>query len=142
MLVILILALTLTSCSIGGASTQEVNDSVLTEEPGETYPQPDLGEPAQDVGVYPPPTEVMTPTEIPAVMYPGVADGEQIYWSMATAMILNNEVAKVVQTGDRKVTITLKDGRSMVAVEPVIDEVIRVIEVCGELCAAIVVETE
>lgn len=95
--------------------------------------------------VYPPaavPPSGMTGAPNPGVLYPNLKDGDEIYWSQAVAMILNGEVAKVMQTHSLQVTIVLKDGRSFITYEPAIDEVIRVIESCGEKCADILIATE
>ncbi len=114
----------------------------------QTYPAPGQGPqgiPNPAEGVYPP--AAWTPSSpggapYPGVLYPNLQDGDEIYWSQAVAMILNGEVARVMQSHSLKVTITLKDGRSFVTYEPVIDEVIRVIESCGDKCADILIATE
>jgi len=51
-------------------------------------------------------------------------------------------VTKVMQTHDMKVYVTLEDGRTFVTVEPAIDDIIRLIEECGELCQDIKIATE
>ena len=76
------------------------------------------------------------------VLYPGVLDGTEVYWAQAVSMILNAEVTQVMQTHDLKVYLTLKDGRTLLAFEPQIDEVMKVIQSCGDPCSKILVATE
>jgi hypothetical protein len=76
------------------------------------------------------------------MLYPGVLDGSEVYWIQAVSMILNGEVTKVMQTHDLKVYLTLKDGRTLLAIEPQIDEVMKVIQSCGDPCSKILVATE
>jgi hypothetical protein len=61
---------------------------------------------------------------------------------MVMAMIQNGEVAKVVQTHERKLFVTLKDGRSFISWEPNFDDVLNIIQDCGEPCKDIAVATE
>lgn len=77
-----------------------------------------------------------------SVLYPGVQDGAEVYWEQAVAMILNGEVTQVMQTHDLKVYLTLKDGRTLFSIEPAIDDVMRIIESCGDPCKAIMIATE
>ena len=55
---------------------------------------------------------------------------------------MSGEVQQVAQTHSQWVTLVLKDGTTLEAKEPQIDEVFREIEKCGELCSDIVVMTE
>lgn len=74
--------------------------------------------------------------------YPALGDSEMISWEEAQAMILNGEVVQAVQLHSMQVTLTLNDGRQVVTLEPAIDELFRLIEMCGEPCANILVATE
>lgn len=123
----LLLALVLTACSLGAPGTDEQPAGEPEQQIIEEYPVPDN----------PPP--VVDPSES---LYPGFQDGDEINWIQATAMIVNGEVVQVVQTHDLKVSLTLRDGRTLVTYEPEIDAVLQVIEGCGDLCSEIVVATE
>ena len=79
---------------------------------------------------------------MPAVLYPMIATGDEVSWHQAQALIKNDEVERISQTHELKVTLFLKDGRALITVEPVIDEVLRIIEQCGEGCSEIAVATE
>ncbi len=96
---------------------------------------------AQPSGAYPAAAE---PTAVakPGVLYPDLGDGAEVVWDRAIAMISNNEVTKVMQTHDLKVFLTLKDGRTLVTVEPKIDEIINYLKLCGDPCKNIAVATE
>jgi len=91
--------------------------------------------------VYPAP-QVEPTVPLPAVLYPMLSDGDKIGWIQAQALIKNDEVERISQTHDLEVTLFLKDGRALVTMEPAIDEVLRIIEMCGQACSEIVVATE
>ena len=57
-------------------------------------------------------------------------------------IIMSGEVESVVQTHDLEVTLVLKDGRRLFTDEPEIDEIIKVIGLCGDICESIRVATE
>ncbi len=63
-------------------------------------------------------------------------------WAEAVQTIMNGEVQQVTQTHSLEVTLSLKDGTTLHTIEPRLDEVFRVIEMCGELCSDIVLSTE
>lgn len=70
-------------------------------------------------------------------LYPGYASGSVIAWGDATALVMNGEVTQVSQTHDLKVTLSLMDGRTLLTTEPAIDEIMKIIDSCGSLCASI-----
>jgi hypothetical protein len=49
-------------------------------------------------------------------------------------MILNGEVTQIQQTQDLKLTLGLKDGRSLLSFTPAADAVDQAIQKCGDLC--------
>ena len=63
-------------------------------------------------------------------------------WLEAMAAIQNCEATMVMQTHALDVFVTLKDNMRIHAVEPVIDEVFRVLEGVHEKCGPIAVATE
>jgi hypothetical protein len=74
---------------------------------------------------------------------PGVVPGPglvYIPWMQAVRLIEACEPTMVLQTHSRNVHLTLKDGRELVAVEPVIDELFKVTERAG--CADLPIATE
>jgi hypothetical protein len=73
---------------------------------------------------------------------PDLQDGAEIKWSQVESIVYSGQVDKVGQTHDLKVYITLKDGRTFSTVEPAIDEIIKLVKACGELCKDIKVATE
>ncbi|MBI2907438.1 MAG: hypothetical protein HYX92_07285 [Chloroflexi bacterium] len=72
---------------------------------------------------------------------PGTPGVNEIPWSSAQGFILRGEVSQVTQTQSRRVILLLRDGRTIVT-ESRIDEVRRLIQICGERCSDIVVATE
>jgi hypothetical protein len=116
-------------------STDSYPPSDLPAYPIPTFPSEPYPYPPSDT--YPNPIPV-----IPSVLYPDAKDGDEVYWEQAIGMILNDEVSQVMQTHDLKVYLTLKDGRTLVTLQPGIDEVIKVIEKCGEKCKNIRIATE
>ena len=143
---VMFVAFVVIACQLFGAGKPENATPVAT-------PPPTGGYPASDISGYPlptavnpsyPPSGVTGPTApaAPSVLYPEAKDGDEVTWTRAYAMILNDEVAKVVQTHDLKVYLTLKDGRTLVATQPAIDQVLDVIQECGEKCKDILVASE
>lgn len=63
-------------------------------------------------------------------------------WPHAVSLIESCSVAMVMQTHALDVQLTLKDGRELVAVEPVIDEVFQVVQRSTPACGQIPVATE
>jgi hypothetical protein len=148
------LALFSTACQvIAPAGPTATATSAATETPSATdtpYPQPYPLLPTFDpyqapalVDPYAYPAQGVAPAPGTAeILYPGVQDGTEVYWVQAVAMMFNGEVTQVMQTHDLKVYLTLKDGRTLFAIEPQIDEVLKAIQSCGDLCKNILVATE
>jgi len=142
-----VLALTLLSCAILSPAVQETVAPVIETEimPAETeaypypYPEPYLAPAVEALeGVYPYPLP-----QIPVLMlYPDLKDGDSLEWEQAIGALFTQQVTKVMQTHDLKVYLTFKDGRTLVTVEPAIDEILKYIETCGDLCKDIKVATE
>jgi hypothetical protein len=57
-------------------------------------------------------------------------------------MISDGQVTSVSQSHSLQVSLALTDGRVLHTVEPQIDEVLRVVNQCGERCRGVVVVTE
>lgn len=73
---------------------------------------------------------------------PVSGEAKEIVWAEAEALILSGTVAQVTQFHSLQVTLTLNDGRQVITTEPAIDEVMRVIETCGDPCANMLIATE
>ena len=97
---------------------------------GQGYPYPGQGAPPESVPVQ------------PAMVYPDMKDGDQIIWPQVFGLLLSGEVTKVAQAEDLQVFLTLKDGRTFVTQQPSVDEILRMIESCGEACKDVLVETK
>ena len=109
--------------------------------------------PSLDTGAYPPveipptpdpylqPEQQAAPPEV-GLLYPDLKDGDSLQWYQAVGVIYLGQVTKVLQDHSLNVYITLKDGRTLVTVEPQIDDILKVIEQCGEICKDIRVATE
>jgi hypothetical protein len=74
--------------------------------------------------------------------YPSPLDPEEVPFDQAAAMVMNGEVAQVLQTHDLNVILTLMDGRRFITTQPEIDEILKLIDECGEPCEEIVIITE
>jgi hypothetical protein len=111
-----------------------------TQAPAEAYPEP---YPVEAIEPYVPPAEAapLAPAKVNE-LYPGIQDGAEVSWAQAVAMIENGEVVQVMQTHELKVYLTFWDGRTLVTVEPEIDEINRVIKDCGDPCKEIKLATE
>lgn len=97
--------------------------------------------PVQPAQAYPEPKEILNPTQ-PSVLYPGLRDGDRADWDLVLAMMINGEVAKIVMSADLQITLTLKDGRSLIAIQPNPESVTQALEICGEPCKTLEVITE
>lgn len=88
--------------------------------PGDVYPAPVVVEP-----VYNP--------------YPGPSEGVTNYveWAQAESALMAGQVTSIYQAASLHVTLVLKDGSILLAKEPAMDEVMKVIETCGDPCKAI-----
>jgi hypothetical protein len=108
-----------------------VTDTALPQEPEPTLPPEGYPEPTTEVA--PPPANVPTGYPEPS---------EEVSWEQARNLVLEGQVAQVTQFHSMKVILTLKDDRVVSTFEPAIDEILKVIEECGDVCADIVVMTE
>lgn len=140
--VVLILGLGALSCQVTGLGSEQTTEiPAATEAPAAqetSYPQPgEVNTAYPEAGAYPPAAVEMTIT-----LYPDLGDGAEITWEQAMGLIGTGQVTQVMQSHDLKVYLTLKDGRTLVSVEPVIDDIIRLIQECGDFCKDIKIATE
>jgi len=144
LVVLILVSVLITSCQLVG-SQKPSTDTLKTPETTAAYPSPvaslypapvyPTSQPYPDLSTYPTPQTL-------TVLYPDATDGDEVSWTNAVAMILNGEVTQVTQTHDLKVTLSLKDGRTLITTEESIDDVIEIIEACGEKCKDIRIATE
>jgi hypothetical protein len=140
-LIIITTALFIAACSQAPTTVETVQ---IQETPQEDLPYPPPGEevvinPKPATRAYPAPGEEV---DIQVEGTQKFQDGDEIMWLEAEMVIMSGEVESVVQTHDLKVTLLLNDGRRLFTEEPEIDEVIKVIGLCGDPCANIRVATE
>ena len=64
---------------------------------------------------YPAPSQEQLVVEPVNVLYPDSQDGSEVTWSQAYGMLMNGEVTQVLQAKAEKITLVLKDGRSLLA---------------------------
>jgi uncharacterized lipoprotein len=136
--IILVLLIIFAAACQSDSTSQDMADNPTTASADEAEQSSEVQN-AQDV--YPAP-QVEPTAPLPAVLYPMLTDGDEVSWHQAQALIKNDEVERISQTHDLKVTLFLKDGRALMTIEPAIDEVLRIIEMCGQACSEIVVATE
>lgn len=121
---VLLLLISLTAC-------QSATPTVVSTQPAQ--------QPSTDTGAYPAPTAA--PAKVApgsaSVLYPDPQSGDEVMWTQAEAMILNGEVVKITRSGERQITIDLKDGRSLIVNGPTEETVQQLIETCGDLCKSI-----
>jgi hypothetical protein len=112
--------------------TAEPPVSVTENAPAETEP----------TEAYPVPAQQEVVTEVPQVaageaLYPGPQSGETVAWAQAIAMINNGEISQIIKAQSLELTLTLKDGRSLLTNEPVDGELQSVLDRCGDGCGEI-----
>jgi hypothetical protein len=121
----LISTLLLSACGTATPVSPTPTPAPVIEAPATTYPEP--------AGAYPAPAPVVVEVANP-YPGPGQEQGNYAEWPQAEETILSGQVARFFQASSKHVTLVLKDGSILLALEPAIDEVIRVIERCGEAC--------
>lgn len=131
---LLVVMVALAACSSPAPAPQQ-----STQPPAQV--QEETAAPATEEA-YPGPQQAAAPATSASVLYPGPKDGDDVTWSQAYAMIMNGEVVKISQGGELQVSLTLKDGRTLVTVEPGKDEVLSVVQRCGDVCKSIEVGSE
>jgi len=144
LVILSILALTGSACQSAATATPTPTAAVTQAIEQTAYPQP-YPLPTSDPYLAPAeqnPSAYPDPGAQSAGLYPGIQDGAEVMWEQAVSMIMYGEVAQVMQTHELKVYLTLKDGRTLVTVEPEIDEVNRIIKDCGDPCIDTLIATE
>ena len=66
----------------------------------------------------------------------------EVSWETAIETLETGKVIEVVQSHNLEVVMTLDDGSKMKTVEPLLDQIFREIELCGDICAEIALITE
>jgi len=130
------------------AACSQPSPTVVTEQVQET-PQLELPypPPGEEVVINPKPTTMAYPAPgeegiIQDEEFQNFRDGDEIMWREAETILMSGVVESVIQTHNLEVTLVLKDGTRLFTEEPQIDEVIKVIGLCGDLCENIRVATE
>ena len=123
----LLFAAILSACQLSKADTELEEAYPAPAEaypaPVEAYPQPQIYDPYPDSET----------SSLEAV---------EIEWGEAQKIIMNGAVSQVTQTHDGMVILHLKDGVVFTAKQPQLDEVLKVIEKCGDDCKDIRIATE
>lgn len=138
---LLILIVLLAACQ---TATPDATNAPLPAETDDSYPAPEVTTPEPAAGEpYPAATEPtsLDPNVTPGYPAPG-GQGDSVEWEEATRLILDGQVAQVTQNEDLIVILVLKDGRTISTREPATDEVLNLIDQCGDLCKDIVVSTD
>ena len=142
--VALLVGMSLSACSPkpapSPAPTPEAYPSPVQSEVG--YPSPGQNmptnpSPGSSLPNYPSPAqELPLPSYNP---YPGPSEGVTNFleWAKVEELILGGKVAKVYQAQTMNITLVLKDGTVALTIEPAQDEVVKVIEKCGQACSDI-----
>jgi hypothetical protein len=107
------------------------------------YPEPGATLPAAEAAQqsYPAPAAKPLVAQLEPV-YPDLKDGSEVQWSQVQSIVFSGQVTKIGQTHDLNVYITLKDGRTFKVVEPAIDDILKLVQQCGDLCKDIKVATQ
>ena len=67
---------------------------------------------------------------------------DDVDWPTALEVLNSGQVTQVIQSHSLEVSLTLEDGTQIKTIEPAIDEIFKEIELCGEICAQILLITE
>ena len=127
------LLILLTACSSAPATPASSEQAPANATQGVvTTAYPGSGQ-AGSSNSYPEPAVTTTTQSQSASLYPGPKSGDIIAWDQATALIFNQEVVSLSETGT-KIVLNLKDGRSLSANEPASGAVQSYLQTCGERC--------
>jgi len=107
-----------------------VSQSVTPSAPQPSYPPPELS-PTITSGGYPSPQPLTTQD---GGGYPGPIEPATITWEIAKQLILEGGVLTIEQHADLNLYLALKDDRIFQTIEPMFDDVVRLIDQCGEKC--------
>lgn len=66
----------------------------------------------------------------------------EVNWETAIEILNTGRVTEVVQSHQREVILTLNDGSQIKTLEPALDDILREIERCGNVCREILIGTE
>lgn len=94
------------------------------------YPEPGQ---AGSSNAYPEPVISPTTQSQSASLYPGPKSGDTIAWDQAIALMFNQEVNSLAETGT-KLVLNLKDGRSLSTNEPSSGALQAFLQTCGDRC--------
>ena len=102
-------------------------------------PGPVETQPAGEVAPveYPEPQQELVVAEPASVLYPEPVSGDEVLWAQAYAMLLNGEVSQILGADTEKITLVLRDGRSLLAAQPAPGDILRMIETCGDICTQV-----
>lgn len=136
----LTIILSLLALSVLAACTSPT-PAVTTEQPsGEVQTAPTEPAPAE---AYPQSAQQpVAVTEAPQAatgqaLYPEPQSGDSVTWSQAVAMLNNAEITQIMKSASLELTLSLKDGRSLVTNEPGDGELQIVLDKCGDVCSGI-----
>jgi len=118
----LLLALLLSACQ-SSEVTDEAEGAYPAPQVGDSYPQPQVVDPYPDAELK-------------------QEDALEIEWGDAEDIIMNGAISQITQTHDGVLILKTREGVVFVTQQPEVDEVFKVIERCGDLCADILVATE
>jgi hypothetical protein len=136
--VILLIGLFAVACQ----KTTAGGGSAATEAPVGGNPYPASDQPAVEPAAgYPAPTGAPQ-ASLPVTLYPELKDGDILEWQHVEGTIYSGLVSAVSQKHDLSVTIKMKDGRTFVTTEPAIDDIVKLVQLCGDLCKDIRIATE
>jgi hypothetical protein len=130
---ILLVGALLTACTVSEAAPNPNEEISVPEEALPIAPDPALPEATLS-------TETLEESGVPEEN--ASSESSEVSWAEALEFLNNGEVTLVAQSHDLEVSLVLKDGRTVTAVEPSIDAIFEAVEACGDACSNIVLMTE
>ena len=73
---------------------------------------------------------------------PSTSWPDEVDWATAIEILNSGQVAQLIQSHNLDVFLTLKDGTEIKTIEPSIDEIFKEVQLCGKVCANILLVTE
>jgi hypothetical protein len=148
-IVLAALTLVLAACSapdpVATEAPKPQSENPPAGQPAETqpkdYPAPSA-QPEAPAGQYPAPQANAQPAAQAGSLYPDSKNGDALEPEQVFGLLQNGEVTELVQEASGRVTVMLKDGRSLVTQTSDKAYFENMIKTCGEKCKSVKLTTK
>jgi hypothetical protein len=138
----IVLGLILSACS---AAAPAATQAPSAGNSNEAYPAPAATQaPISVPQTYPAPSATVPEAAVTQAgaatsneTYPNIKSGDTISWEAVVTLLNGGQVTKIAMTPDLKLSVSDKNGRTLVSIANSADEVQKAIDSCGEKCKGV-----